>query len=347
MADRITVRVDCYGPGELSLRSSYYSKIKDLLIQIPESRYDDKLNCWVVPQEDDPLKAITRLGYVRIKFEGILNLGDLRDELKLRRYSEQTRDAYEWINRMLIVFAGKSARRIDEQDARRFLVHWSESREISDSTFGLGISAIRFYHGKILGKRSMFRIGHGKRGRKLPSVLSLNEVFILLESTINLKHRTLLTIVYSAGLRVSEAANLRTVDLDFHRGTLSVRSGKGKKDRISIFSDSAQKLTLEYLKRYRPSRWLFEGIESGPMHIRSMEKIFQVALKRANIEKKVSIHGLRHAFATHLLEQGIDLRYIQQLLGHASARTTQVYTHVSTGRLTSIKSPLEMMQRAG
>ena len=343
----LIVRVDCYGPGEFSVRSRYESELRDLIFLIPDSRWDSTFNCWVIPEEVEPLKTLTSTGKCSLKFEGLLALADLREELKLRRYSSQTLDAYEWINRLLIVHSGKPAKRITEEDARAFLVTWSESRQIADSTFGLGISAIRFYHGKVLGKRSMFRIGHGKRGRKLPRVLSLNEVHLILECTVNLKHRTLLTIVYSAGLRVSEAANLRVTDLDFQRGTMNVLSGKGKKDRITLFSDSAQKLTIEYLKHYRPRRWLFEGTENGPMHIRSMEKIFQIARQRASIQKKVSIHGLRHAFATHLLEQGIDLRYIQQLLGHASTRTTQVYTHVSTGRLSSIKSPLEMMRQAG
>ncbi len=343
----LIVRIDCFGPGEFSLRSRYASELQDLVLQIPGARRDRTYNCWVLPEQHNPLKSLGRYGKCIFKFEGLLNLTDLRNELKLRRYSEQTIDVYEWINRMLIVHSGKPARKITEEDARSFLVKWSESREIADATFGLGISAIRFYHGKVLGKRAMFRIGHGKRGKKLPQVLSLDEVYLILESTINLKHRTLLTLVYSAGLRVSEAANLRVTDLDFQRGAMNVRSGKGKKDRLTLFSSSARELAIEYIKRYRPSRWLFEGIEERPMHIRSMEKIFQVALRRANIQKKVSIHGLRHAFATHLLEQGIDLRYIQQLLGHASARTTQVYTHVSTGRLTSIKSPLEIMRQAG
>lgn len=301
---------------------------------------------WLVPQSSNPVKQLRNMHHVRIQYTGKLALEDLAEELQLRRYSRQTIDAYHWINRLLIVDSGKRPRDIDVDDVKRFLVRWSENRSLSDSTFGLAISAIRFYHARVLGKRYMFQIGHGKRGRKLPGVFSLNEVQRILESTSNLKHRTLLTLVYSAGLRVSEVASLKVTDLDFHRGVVLVRSGKGKKDRLTIFSDSARALCVEYLKVERPGRWLFEGTNGGPMHIRSIEKIFQVARKRANVEKDVPIHGLRHAFATHLLEQGIDLRYIQQLLGHASTRTTQVYTHVSTGNLLKIKSPLEMMSKA-
>ncbi|MBU45790.1 MAG: integrase [Spirochaetaceae bacterium] len=342
----ITIRVDSFSPGKLALRFSYNEEIQAQLRQIPGAYYSREHRCWAVKADVEPLKQLQRSFDLRIIHSGKLALLDLKQELKLRRYSNQTALSYEWINRRLIIFTGKRPRDIEAADVRRFLVEWAEAAELSDSTYGLALSAIRFYHGKVLGKRAIYKIGHGKRGRKLPGVLSLSEVQRILGSTANLKHKTILTLVYSAGLRVGETSNLRVHDLDFQRGVVNVRSGKGKKDRISLFPESAQQLALEYMKVYRPGRWLFEGQEAGPMHIRSLEKIFQVALKRANIQKNISIHGLRHAFATHLLEQGIDLRYIQQLLGHASARTTQVYAHVSTGKLSSIKSPLELMRQA-
>ncbi|MCB1168003.1 MAG: tyrosine-type recombinase/integrase [Leptospiraceae bacterium] len=344
--DAVTVRIDCQEAGTLRLHFPRNQRVSGIIDSIPGSQYLPDAKIWIVPVSSTPIRTLRNHPGIRIRFEGKLALKDLDDELRLRRYSQQTRDAYHWINRLLIMDCGKRPYEIGGDDIKQFLVRWSEDQQVADSTFGLAISAIRFYHAKLLGKRQVFRIAHGKRGRRLPGVLSLNEVSLLLRLTTNIKHRALLTLTYSAGLRVSEVVSLRVTDLDFNRGVIIVRSGKGRKDRLTLFSQSAQSTILEYLKLHRPGRWLFEGTTGRPMHVRSAEKIFQIARQRAGIDKKVPIHGLRHAFATHLLEQGIDLRYIQQLLGHASTRTTQVYTHVSTGSLTQIRSPLDSISRA-
>ncbi|MCB1168311.1 MAG: site-specific integrase [Leptospiraceae bacterium] len=309
---------------------------------IPGAYWISDLNRWVVPVEQDTLrKIVTRIG-ARIRYEGNLELKSLQQELQIRRYSKQTIDAYLWTNRKLIVATGKNPKAIDEIDIREFLQSLVSDGRVSYSTYNQAISALRFYHGKLLRKRRVYAIRPPRRVRKLPGILSQSEVARILESATNLKHKLLLTLTYSAGLRVSESTRLKISDLDFHRKVLLVRQGKGRKDRITLFSEKAQSLALEYLDRYRPDRWLFEGTDPAqPMHIRTAEKIFTNTADKARIAKNVSIHGLRHAFATHLLERGIDLRYIQQLLGHASSRTTQVYTHVSTRKISSIQSPLD------
>lgn len=344
--DSPMVRVDCQEAGKLRLHFTRNEKITAIIDSLKGAHYLPDAKVWIVPVSSEPIRVLRNYSGIRIRFEGKLALKDLDDELRLRRYSQQTRDAYHWINRLLIMECGKRPYEIDGEDIKQFLVRWSKDQQVADSTFGLAISAIRFYHAKLLGKRNVFQIAHGKRGRRLPGILSLNEVYLLLNLTTNLKHKALLTLTYSAGLRVSEVVALKVTDLDFNRGVLTVRSGKGRKDRLTLFSQHAQSTVLEYLKIHRPGRWLFEGTTGRPMHVRSAEKIFQIARQRAGIEKKIPIHGLRHAFATHLLEQGIDLGYIQQLLGHASTRTTQVYTHVSTGSLTRIRSPLDSIPRA-
>jgi len=155
----------------------------------------------------------------------------------------------------------------------------------------------------------------------------------------------LLMVIYSAGLRVSEASRLRLEDLDRVRKMIHLRGAKGKKDRYTMLSEKVMKELYEYLKVYKPMKYLFEGERVGkPLSTRSIQHVFERAVEKAGIRKHVSVHTLRHSFATHLLEQGTDLRYIQELLGHASSKTTEIYTHVSKKNIASIRSPLDSME---
>jgi site-specific recombinase XerD len=179
---------------------------------------------------------------------------------------------------------------------------------------------------------------------KLPVVLSSEEIKALFEGVRNIKHRLLLMVTYSAGLRVGEVVRLKPEDIDGHRKLMHIHCGKGQKDRYTLLSDVVLDGLREYWKAYKPRTWLFEGSTEGkPYSIRSAEKVFDLAKKKAGIKKDVTIHSLRHSFATHLLEQGIDIRYIQELLGHSSVRTTEIYTHVSRRQIGTIKSPIEQM----
>jgi site-specific recombinase XerD len=181
-----------------------------------------------------------------------------------------------------------------------------------------------------------------KKEKKLPVVLSVEEVGRILSATENLKHHLILTVIYSAGLRVGEVVRLRIEDLDWERKLLRVRAGKGKKDRYTLLASSIAVEVKEYVSRYRPREWLFEGQIPGHAYaIRSAQRVFELAVKAAGIQKKVTIHSLRHAFATHLLEQGTDIRVIQGLLGHASVKTTEIYTHVSNQTLALVRNPIE------
>jgi site-specific recombinase XerD len=157
----------------------------------------------------------------------------------------------------------------------------------------------------------------------------------------NLKHRLILALAYSAGLRVSELATLRISDVDLARAVILVRSGKGRKDRYTILAARAKQLIEIYLELYKPKKWLFEGQSGNHLTVRSIQEIFQRAKDSASIVKDASIHTLRHSFATHLLEDGTDIRYIQELLGHANAKTTQIYTHVARKDILRIKSPYD------
>lgn len=261
-------------------------------------------------------------------------------ELRLRRYSPRTRKAYlGHIRRFLraIEHAPINAETVRGYMVR--LVTGGASRAHQDQA----LSAIRFLGVHVLHDRSLLNATpRPKRGLYLPVVLSRAEVARLLEQITNPKHRALVMTVYSAGLRLGEVVRLRVEDVDAGRRLIHVRAGKGHKDRYTILSDRALDALRDYYRRERPAGWLFPGARAD-RHLspRSVEKIVEKACRRAGLGKHVTVHTLRHSFATHLLEAGVGLRYIQELLGHSSPKTTEIYTHVSSAELQRIRSPLD------
>lgn len=194
------------------------------------------------------------------------------------------------------------------------------------------------------GQRKFYFIDRPNKEKTLPSVLSTQEVIDILKQTENIKHKAILMTIYSAGLRISESINLKFKDIGSDRMQIRVEQGKGKVDRYSLLSVRTLMILREYYKQYRPTVWLFEGVKKGEQYsTRSIQQIFQDAVHKAGITKDVSVHTLRHSFATHLLENGTDLRYIQSLLGHANSKTTEIYTHITTKGFDQIKSPLDTL----
>ena len=186
-----------------------------------------------------------------------------------------------------------------------------------------------------------------KKERRLPDVLSQQEVFRLLEAVGNAKHRVIMLLVYSAGLRVGEVVRLKPGDINKDRNLIHVRQSKGKKDRYTVLSQVALEALNMYVEKERPEKWLFVGSQPGRHLTESaVQKVFDKAKEKAGIMKDVSVHTLRHSFATHLLESGTDLRYIQELLGHASTKTTEIYTHVSKRDIGRIQSPLDSLMNS-
>lgn len=178
--------------------------------------------------------------------------------------------------------------------------------------------------------------------KKLPNVLSKQEVKLILESLQNTKHKAMLSLLYACGLRRSELLNIKLQDILSDRKLLHIKQSKGKKDRIVPLSDKLLDMLRDYYKTYKPKVWLFEGQQEGETYSeRSLELVFKNALKQSGIKKPATLHWLRHSYATHLLENGTDLRYIQELLGHKSSKTTEIYTHVSTQSIQQIKSPFD------
>ncbi|MCW3792952.1 tyrosine-type recombinase/integrase [Paenibacillus sp. LS1] len=267
----------------------------------------------------------------------------LQKALTLRGYSRKTIKAYcNQVERFLSSLALKDTD-VTSSKVQTYCLGLLE-QGISHSSVNQTISAIRFYCKHVLHHPTEIQYIRPKKQIKLPKVMSEKEVAQLLKSVTNLKHKTILFLTYFSGLRVGEVVRLQCSDLDIERQTLIVRQGKGQKDRRTLLSNLAWEIVQEYITEYRPNRWLFPG-QSSDRHLteRSVQKVFEEARQRAGIVKKVSIHALRHSFATHLLENGTDLRYIQELLGHTSARTTQRYTHVSMKNIQRIQSPLDRL----
>lgn len=201
---------------------------------------------------------------------------------------------------------------------------------------------MRYYYKDVLGDAQRVKFIERPRGeRKLPNVLSEEEVTAILRAVDNLKHQCILMLIYSAGLRLGELINLKRSDIIPERHQVIIRGGKGKKDRITVLSPKIRERLDRYLVEYRPTLFLFEGQSGGAYSDTSVQTIFRRAKDKARITAPATVHTLRHSFATHLLEKGTDLRYIQTLLGHSSSKTTEIYTHVSTKALGKIRSPLE------
>jgi site-specific recombinase XerD len=215
-------------------------------------------------------------------------------------------------------------------------------RNLSRSWQNQFISALKiFYCGVLKREWKVMDIPRPRKRRKLPVVLSKEEVKRLMDVTVNLKHRALLTVIYSAGLRLGEARSLKPGDIDSGRMLICVRQAKGFKDRYTMLSPVTLALLREYWKKYRPAVWLFETRRGKQMCDRAVVSAFKKAMDKAGIQKQIGIHSLRHSFATHLLEQGVSLPLIQKLLGHRSLKTTSVYLHVQDYSLHSVKSPLD------
>ena len=266
----------------------------------------------------------------------------LEIELRSRKYSPQTRRSYIYYNRLLCRTLQKTPEAIQPDDVTEFLASVEKDRNYASSSLNLAISAVKFFYREVL-KDDRFNEHHRPRNDgRLPQVLSKDEMCRIFDREKNPKHRLLLMMVYSSGLRVSEVVNLKKEHIDFSRKAIYIRQGKGRKDRCTILSEKVAHFITEYCSFYDIQKWLFPG-QNPSLHlsIRSAQYIFDKAARNAQISKKISIHGLRHTFATHLLESGTDIRYIQSLLGHSCLRTTERYTHIARRNILSIKSPLD------
>jgi len=273
----------------------------------------------------------------------------MEQQLILIGFSDKTRKAYlGHVNRFLQALK-KDPGSISRDDIRNYFVTQIEERKKSHAYVNQALSSVKFLYKHVLRQNTdVLDVPRPKKEQKLPQVLSQGEVARILSVVKNIKHKAILTITYSSGLRVSEVVRLTLSDLQPDRKLIRIRQGKGKKDRYTLLSDKAMKVINQYITYCEPQKWLFSG-EDQETHIseRTVQVIFKKALEKAGIKKDLSVHCLRHSFATHLLESGTDLRYIQELLGHKSSKTTEIYTHVSNKDLARIQSPLDLMWKNG
>lgn len=267
---------------------------------------------------------------------------EYRDLLVRRRYSKSTIRNYCSQFEMFLAFCQREAHHLTDQDVNAYLNFLINEKRVSASAQNIAINAIKFYFEHVCKEqRRVYDYDRPVNEYKLPVVLSEDEIRCLFDSCENVKHRMMLQLIYSAGLRRSELLGLRLSDVDRGRKVIVIRQGKGKKDRITLLSQKLLPLLDDYLIKYTPRFWLFESLDNGQYSESSIQQVFQRALRKSGIRKDASLHSLRHSFATHLLERGTDLRYIQVLLGHSSSKTTERYTHVTRKGFENLRSPLD------
>lgn len=270
------------------------------------------------------------------------------EKLALLHYSGRTMRTYHaMLLRFLNAFANQGRAAINQFSPQQINQYHQalHQRGHSFTYINQSINAIKFYYTKVLNRVEMglTEIDRPNKEKKLPKVLSQQEVAAILKAAVNLKHRCLLLLLYSGGLRIGEVINLKLTDVQSERNLLLIRGGKGYKDRTTLLSGKLLQELRLYYKQYKPKIWLFEGQDGGPYSVESIRKVFRAAMEKAGIQRAATPHTLRHSFATHLLEQGTDLRYIQELLGHNSSKTTEIYTHVTRHGLEKIISPLDRL----
>ena len=268
------------------------------------------------------------------------------EELESLSRSPATINAYSAATEKFYSYHRKSSADLTTEDGYDFLWHLFKVKKVSGSVYNTHLYALSFLYKNVLEKSLDFgKVPHHKRGKTLPVIMSLNEMRRLIEVTDNLKHRTLLMTSYSGGFRVSEVCQLRVLDIDSELMNIHVRNAKGGKDRYVMLSENLLPRLREYYRVYRPKVWLFTSANGEkPLDIRTAQRVFEKSKKKAGIRKPASFHSMRHSFATHLLEGGAELCHIQQLLGHASIKTTQIYAKVTTTGATSIRSPFDYLQ---
>lgn len=266
-------------------------------------------------------------------------LNKVKRELAIRNYSHRTIKSYIFALEKYFNYKKLNFAKLDTENIRDFLF-FCQSKNISPQSRNIFLSAIKFYYYNIVETRQKINIKTAKENTSLPIVLSRQEILQIINAIANKKHRLLIELSYGGGLRVSEAISLKINDLDLDALTIHIKNAKGKKDRITLLPKKIINDLRQFTLLKDSADYIFESERGGKLTVRTAQKIFQTALKKSGVKKPASFHSLRHSFATHLLENGVDVRYVQELLGHQNIRTTQIYTHVTNPKLKNIKSPL-------
>lgn len=327
----------------------YFEKDIDLIARIKRlegSRWSQTLGAWHLPDTDENRIRfkITLRAMTIPSTEGMEQIEKFKQWLRSKRYSESTLTTYsEALKSFLVFYRDKPIAEINNEDVIVYNNEYILKNNLSASFQNQTVNAIKLFFQTIRDTKVLVdKIHRPKRAKVLPNVLSKEEIKLILNAHSNIKHKAMLSMIYSCGLRRSELLYLRFSDIDANRNIVLLKNAKGKKDRIAPLSPKILQMLREYYKDYKPAVWLFEGQIKGEQYSeKSLQSVLKQALQKTGIKKPVTLHWLRHSYATHLLESGTDLRYIQELLGHSSSKTTEIYTHVSTKSIQQIKSPFD------
>lgn len=299
-------------------------------------------DCMSIPQQKHDPKIVA--GLPPLSIEAQEKLKEFELWMKTRRYSDNTISSYtDGLKQFLRFYSHKAICEISNDDLLTFNNDYILANKFSASYQNQVINGVKLFFRivelKIMRPELIYR---PKSPKLLPNVLSKEEVKAILNTPSNIKHKAMLSLIYSCGLRRSELLHLKLTDIDSKRGLVIVRQSKGRKDRVAPLSDKILELLRNYYNAYKPNYWLFEGQDKKSQYDEaSLNAVLKLALEKSGIQKPVSLHWLRHSYATHLLENGTDLRYIQEILGHSSSRTTEIYTHVSNKNIQRIISPFD------
>ncbi len=366
-----------YGEKRLRMQFPYNEKVLDLIQKVPDCRWSATMHCWHVPDSEESVKHISALfpkcicstagrkddiqttssGTISNEFQGKnfakekelfiaenIPIKEYRRYLKNKRYSESTIESYCTSVTSFFGYLLKPPNQVTIDDFQDFNYRYIVEQGLSRSLQNTVVSALKLFYKKFSEyKLDLEIMERPHRQKKLPTILSTDEIKRMIEVTRNIKHRTIISLTYSAGLRMSEIIGLRLNDIDSSRMVIQIVQAKGFKDRAVTLSPKVLILLRKYFLAYKPKTYLFEGQVGCKYSSESIGKVIKKAASRAGIRKRISTHTLRHSYATHLLEAGVDLRYIQVLLGHSSSRTTEIYTHVSNRSLSAISSPIDRL----
>lgn len=327
----------------------YFEKNADLIARIKKidgARWSQQKTVWHIPdtEENRVRFKISPLSHTIPSEESIKQIEKFKQWMRSKRYSESTVTTYsEALKSFLIFYREKPITEITNEDVIVYNNEYILKNNLSASYQNQIVNAIKLFFQTIREtKIEIDKIHRPKRAKILPNVLSKEEIKLILNAHSNIKHKMMLSLIYSCGLRCGELLALEPVHIDSKRNIVLLKNSKGKKDRIAPLSPKILEMLREYYILFKPEKYLFEGQnKSQPYDDRSLQQVLKQALKKVGITKPVTLHWLRHSYATHLLESGTDLRYIQELLGHNSSKTTEIYTHVSTKSIQQIKSPFD------
>ncbi len=344
----------------------YNVQIKDLLRKCTSARWSRTMGCWYINEKDFDLNKfsllfnhLTYINYSELNKNQQKSFNPQKKEqnkirielppgyleiLEQKRRSQNTIKIYtSYFKDFVRYFNNRDLEQINKVEINGYILKLIREQKISPSQQNQRINAIKFYYEQVVGReKQYYDIQRPAKERKLPDVLSKNEIKEMINATKYLKHKALISLIYSCGLRRSEAINLILSDIDSKRMLVKIRGGKGKKDRYVPLAKGTLDGLRAYYKNDNPVKWLFEGEKKGKKYSEaSVYNVIKKAARKAEIKKRVYPHILRHSFATHHLEQGTDLRIIQELLGHSSSETTEIYTHVSQTSFSELKNPID------